>query len=107
MPGPPLVSISGQVKISKAPMNAVAEAMNVAGDSSGSVIRRNLENALAPSIEAASYRSAGMLCRPTRKMMKVNPNLMSPSAVQFAFEQTHFIRRAEHAIFRFRRAAAF
>ena len=75
------MSISGQVKISKAPMNAVAEAMNVAGDSSGSVIRRNLENALAPSIEAASYRSAGMLCRPTRKMMKVNPIVAQTSTM--------------------------
>src|ERR1700744_362566 len=79
MPGPPLVSISGQVKISNAPMNPVAEAMNVAGDSIGSVIRRNRVQAPAPSIDAASYSSPGIDCSPTRKMMNVNPRVAQTS----------------------------
>src|SRR5437764_14195598 len=40
------------------------------------------------------------------KMLKVNAHLVGPAAVQFAFDQAHFIRRAQNAIFRLRLAAA-
>src|ERR1700757_1545879 len=79
MPGPPAVSMSGQVKISNAPMNAVAEAIKVAGDKSGHVIRRNCLKALAPSMEAASYSSLGIPWSPTRKIRKVKPMVAQTS----------------------------
>ena len=40
------------------------------------------------------------------KMMKVNANLVSSAAVQFTFEQTHFVRRAYDSIFGFRLSPA-
>ena len=40
------------------------------------------------------------------KMMKMYANLVSPAAVQFAFNQTEFVRRAQDSIFRFRGAPA-
>ena len=38
------------------------------GRSSGSVIRRNVCQRLAPSIAAASYTSDGIACRPTSRI---------------------------------------
>src|SRR5437762_9425365 len=40
------------------------------------------------------------------KMLKMNPHLVGPAAVQFAFDQAHLIRRAQNTIFRLRRAPA-
>src|SRR4029077_6837770 len=40
------------------------------------------------------------------KMLKVDPHLMCPAAVQFAFDQTHLIRRTQNAIFCLRCSAA-
>ena len=40
------------------------------------------------------------------KMLKVNPHLVCPAAVQLAFDQTHLIRRTQNAIFCLRCAAA-
>ena len=40
------------------------------------------------------------------KMLKMNPHLVCPAAVQFAFDQADLIRRAQNAIFCLCRAAA-
>jgi len=40
------------------------------------------------------------------KMMKMNPHLVCPTAVQLAFDQAHLIRRTHDAIFRLRCAPA-
>ena len=49
------------MKFSKAPIKAVSDAMNVAGDSIGSVMYRHLPKPDAPSMAAASYISVGIV----------------------------------------------
>ena len=62
-------------------MNAVTDAKKVAGDSNGRVTRLNRPQVPAPSMEAASWRSAGMFCSPTRKIMNVNPSVAHTSMI--------------------------
>ena len=40
------------------------------------------------------------------KMPKMNSNLVCPAAVQFAFNETHLVRRAQDTVIRFRFASA-
>ena len=45
----------------------------------GKVMLRNFANPLAPSMAAASYRSTGMVCKPTKNIMKVKPRVAQTS----------------------------
>jgi hypothetical protein len=59
------------------------------GSSSGKVIRQNLTQAVAPSIEAASYTSVGMATRPARKMMSA-PGMACQEATKTMPSQAQF-----------------
>ena len=64
--GPPLVSMKTMSKPLRVLMTARAMTTTVAGRSRGTMIRRNCCQPLAPSMEAASSRSLGIVVSAAR-----------------------------------------
>src|SRR5580658_8427485 len=64
VPGPPLVITKIVSNAFSASMTRITAATTMNGQISGTVMKRNICQPLAPSITAASYGSAGRLDRP-------------------------------------------
>jgi hypothetical protein len=71
--GPPIVMIHTMSNSCSEPMIDRKAQIRIVGLSSGSVMRRVVCQADAPSIAAASRSSAGMPCRPASRRMIPNP----------------------------------
>ena len=67
-PGPPPVRTNTSSKIWTARINPNTSTTIRLGIKSGSVIREKRRHGEAPSISAASYRSAGIACRPASRI---------------------------------------
>ena len=65
--GPPWVRIQMMSKLLKVAISDSIDMVMIAGDISGRVMRRNRVQRLAPSVQAASYRSFGIACMAARK----------------------------------------
>jgi hypothetical protein len=67
-PGPPPVSTNTSSNTCTARISPSTSTTTRLGMSSGSVMRVNRRQGEAASISAASYRSAGIACRPASRM---------------------------------------
>ena len=73
LPGPPFVMTNGSINSWKVPAKVITIWNSITGLSMGSVMRQNRRQGPAPSMVAASYRSAGMVCRPAVNSTMVKP----------------------------------
>src|SRR5579859_7508735 len=82
--GPPRVPMNGTSNVWNATMQASTELKNSVGEIIGKVTWRKRLMVLAPSIEAASYSSLGMPCRPARKMTIMLPPMAAHNATNIS-----------------------